>query len=238
VSLPRWRVCHASKRSPTLGADGAVHHGKHARQPLGQRNSPRASRARSGLFLFCEHVISKNPYVAALAAAKKHTFSKEINSTITLMVGLGVQGDAHCGACVQHLYDKSRNPARFNLRQVHLIEQELLDQLKAEGYAVGPGQLGENITTRHLNLLDLEVNTVLQVGGNAQVQITGLREPCAKIDRFQRGLRAAVTARRGGLTYMKGAVMGVVIAAGTVSTGDVIHIAPSPGRLGSPLRTL
>lgn len=181
---------------------------------------------------------SKIPYVAAVAAAKKHTFRKEATSTITLMLGLGVQGDAHCGACVQHLYDKARDPARPNLRQVHLVEQELIEQIKTLGFNIGPGQLGENITTCHLCLTELEAGSTLQLGTDARIQITGLREPCAKIDRVQRGLRKAVTASRTGQAYMKGAVMGVVIAAGTVSVGDVIRFsrpANGPGLVLQPV---
>jgi hypothetical protein len=181
-------------------------------------------------------VTSPGPSVAAVAVAKRHCFSKEAAANITLLAGLGVAGDAHCGAYVQHLYDKARNPVRLNLRQVHLIEQELLDQLKLEGYAVEPGQLGENITTRRLNLLQLEVAAVLQFGANAQVQITGLRKPCIKIDRLQRGLQEAVTLHRCGFTHMKGAVMGIVIADGTVSVGDTIRMKAPAGELGTTLR--
>jgi len=183
-----------------------------------------------------QNAVFSGPSVVAVSAAKKHGFSKETTNNITLLAGLGVAGDAHCGANVQHLYDKARNPARPNLRQVHLIEQELLDQLREVGYAVGPGQLGENVTTHHLNLLELEVGTVLQLGENAQVRITGLREPCVKIDRFQRGLQKAVTVRHDGHTYMKGAVMGIVIDSGTISVGDIIHITAPTSGLDSPLR--
>jgi len=140
------------------------------------------------------------------------------------MVGLGIQGDAHCGAYVQHLYDIARDPSRPNLRQVHLIERELIDQVNTLGFNIGPGQLGENITTRHLSLLELQAGSVLRLGSDALIQISGLRGPCAKIDRLQRGLRKAVTANWGGQAYMKGAVMGVVIVPGTVSVGDVIRI--------------
>jgi MOSC domain-containing protein YiiM len=183
-----------------------------------------------------QNVVFSGPLVVAVSAVKKHGFSKATTNNITLLAGLGVAGDAHCGAYVQHLYDKARNPARPNLRQVHLIEQELLDQLKQDGYAVGPGQLGENITTHYLNLLELEVGTVLKLGETAQVRITGLREPCVKIDRFQRGLQKAVTARRDGYTCMKGAVMRIVIDSRTVSVGDIIHITASASGLDSPLR--
>ena len=179
---------------------------------------------------------SKIPRVAAVAAAEKHTFSKEATSTITLMLGLGVQGDAHCGACVQHLYDKARDPARPNLRQVHLVEQELIKQVRTLGFNIGPGQFGENITTCHLSLTELEGGTVLQLGTDALIQITGLREPCVKIDHLQKGLRKAITANRNGQAYMQGAVMGVVIASGTISVGDVIRLRRPANERGFVLR--
>ena len=178
---------------------------------------------------------SKSPYVAAVAAAKGHTFSKEVARAITLLIGHGVQGDAHCGHYVQHLYDRARNRSRPNLRQVHLIEHELIARLRALGFKLGPGELGENITTCRLSLTDLECGAVLQLGTDAVVQITGLRQPCAKIDRLQRGLRKAVSANRGGQTYMIGAVMGIVIAPGTVSVGDVIRPRRSADGPGSAL---
>jgi MOSC domain-containing protein YiiM len=173
------------------------------------------------------HVISEAPIVTAVAAGSKHRFSKEIRSTITLLAGLGVEGDAHCGAYVQHLYDQAKDPSRPNLRQVHLVEQELLEQLGTLGFSITPGQLGENITTRHIGLPRLAAGTVLQLGTRALICITGLREPCVKISRFQKGLQKAVSAKRDGRSFMRGAVMGVVIASGGVSAGDAIQIRPS-----------
>src|SRR5947208_7047769 len=113
--------------------------------------------------------------ISAVAAGKKHRFSKEIQSTITLLAGLGVESDAHCGAYVQHLYDKAKDPRRPNLRQVHLVEQELLEHLGTLGFAITPGQLGENITTLHINLPRLDEGTILQLGTTALVRITRLR---------------------------------------------------------------
>jgi MOSC domain-containing protein YiiM len=181
---------------------------------------------------------SQRPYVAAVSAAKKHTFSKQRVSSITTMAGLGIQGDAHCGAYVQHLYDKARDPARPNLRQVHLVEEELIEDVKALGFDLTPGQLGENITTRHLNLFELQTGSVLQLGTDARIQITGLRQPCAKIDRFQHGLRKAITTERNGQSFMKGAVMAVVISGGTISAGDIIQIFTPATGLGFPLRNV
>jgi MOSC domain-containing protein YiiM len=169
-------------------------------------------------------VILKTPCVVAVAAAKKHAFRKQTRKAITLMAGLGVEGDAHCGARVQHLYDKARDPSRPNLRQVHLIEQEFIEQLKTLGFDIEAGQLGENVTTRHLSLVELDAGTVLQLGQDAVIEVTGLREPCIKIGRFQKGLQQAVTVNRDGQTYMKAAVMAVVITSGTVRVGDIIQV--------------
>jgi MOSC domain-containing protein YiiM len=180
-------------------------------------------------------VISEAAIVAAVAAGKKHRFSKEIQSTITLLAGLGVEGDAHCGAYVQHLYDQAKDPTRPNLRQVHLVEQELLEQLGTLGFALKPGQLGENITTRHIDLPWLDAGMVLQLGTTALVRITGLREPCVKLARFQKGLQKAVTAKRDGRTFMRGAVMGVVVASGEVSAGDAIQMRQSAGAASKAL---
>jgi MOSC domain-containing protein YiiM len=172
-----------------------------------------------------------SPRVIAVAAAEKHLFSKETKGAINLIVGVGVEGDAHCGTRVQHLCDMRKNPARPNLRQVHLIEQELITELNTIGFSVTPGQLGENITTRHLNLLELNGGTILQLGTTALVKVTGLRAPCLKLDRLQRGLKEAVTVVQSGKAYMKGAVMGVVIVGGTVSSGDIIQVRTTDASL-------
>jgi MOSC domain-containing protein YiiM len=129
---------------------------------------------------------------------------------------------------VQHLYDKAKDPARPNLRQVHLIEEELIEHLQTFGFDIKAGELGENVTTRNLNLVELIAGTRMKLGKNAVLEITGLRAPCIKIERFKKGLRRAVTANHGGYVYMKSAVMAVVIEGGTVRVGDGIEVR-SPG---------
>ena len=164
------------------------------------------------------------PLVAAVAASGRHGFHKEVCRAITLVKGFGVKGDAHGGATVQHLYDKAKNPCRPNLRQVHLVEEELILELKALGFRVAAGDLGENITTRHVRLAGLDTGAVLEVGSRARIQITGLRSPCVKIERLEAGLRRAVTRTSTGPAAMKRAVMAVVVASGTVAAGDAIRI--------------
>nr|WP_326541029.1 MOSC domain-containing protein [Pseudorhodoferax sp.] len=158
-----------------------------------------------------------------------HAFSKDTLPRITLLAGLGVEGDAHCGATVKHRSRVARNPHQPNLRQVHLLHQELLDELAGRGLPVAPGQMGENITTAGLALLDLSEGTVLRIGEQALVRITGLRNPCAQIESFRPGLLAAVLDRGAdGALIRKAGVMGVVLRSGPVAPGDALAIVSGP----------
>jgi MOSC domain-containing protein YiiM len=172
-----------------------------------------------------------SPVVIAVNRAPEHTFSKPTQNSIRLLEGLGVEGDAHLGRTVQHLSRMKRDPAAPNLRQVHLIHAELFDELAQAGHPVAPGQMGENITTRGLDLLSLPVGAKLHLGASPIVEITGLRDPCKQIDRFQAGLMSAVLDHDAdGDLIRKAGVMGVVLAGGLVSPGDaiVIDLPPQP----------
>lgn len=164
--------------------------------------------------------------VVSVSLSGSHSFSKGVAEQITLLEGLGVQGDAHCGVTVKHRSQVARDPSQPNLRQVHLIHAELFAELAAKDFAVTPGQLGENITTTGLNLLALPVDTELHVGATAIIRLTGLRSPCAQLDRLQPGLMAAVLDRASdGALIRKAGVMGIIIAGGTVRPGDAIRAA-------------
>ena len=164
------------------------------------------------------------PTVIAVHRSSSHSFSKFAEDSISLVEGLGVAGDAHSGQTVKHRSRVARDPSQPNLRQVHLLHAELFDELVAGGFAVQPGDLGENITTRGVDLLALSTGTRLRIGA-AVIEITGLRNPCAQIDRFQQGLTAAVLDRdEEGRLVRKAGVMGVVVAGGDVRPGDPIHI--------------
>ena len=178
---------------------------------------------------------------AATAAAKVlsvhrsrgHHFSKDEAPHITLVEGQGVLGDAHCGITVKHRSRVAKDPFSPNLRQVHLMHDELFDELRAKGFDVHPGALGENITTHGLDLLSLPEGTELQVGDEAIVKLTGLRNPCAQIDKFRRGLMAAVLDKTpDGQVIRKSGVMAVVLQGGDVAAGAAIRIKlpPSPHR--------
>ncbi|MDP3175206.1 MAG: MOSC domain-containing protein [Phenylobacterium sp.] len=173
--------------------------------------------------------------VVAVSRAKGHRFSKPNQLSIRLMAGLGVEGDAHAGATVKHRSRVMRDPTAPNLRQVHLMQAELHEALRAAGFPVEAGQLGENVTTRGLDLLALPAGARLRLGGKAVIEVTGLRNPCIQLDRFQPGLMAATLGRdaAGGLVRKAG-VMAVVVAGGDVHPGDVIEVQLPAG----PFRAL
>ncbi|MDM0013164.1 MOSC domain-containing protein [Variovorax sp. J22P168] len=179
--------------------------------------------------------MAANAQVRAVHSSALHSFSKFAEPAIRLIEGLGVEGDAHAGATVKHRSRVARNPTAPNLRQVHLLHAELFDELIGAGFPVFPGDLGENITTADIDLLALAAGTRLHVGAEAVVEVTGLRNPCVQIDRFQRGLMAATLARdEAGRLVRKAGVMAIVIAGGEVRAGDPIRVEPPEG----PLRPL
>jgi MOSC domain-containing protein YiiM len=156
--------------------------------------------------------------------------SKPNVPAIRLLAGLGVERDAHAGAAVQHLSRVRRDPTQANLRQVHLIHAELHDELRADGFAVGPGRMGENITTRGIDLLRLPVGAQLRLGSEAVVEVTGLRNPCTQLDGLQPGLMAACLGRGpDGAPHLKAGVMAIVLVGGEVRAGDAIGVLEPTG---------
>lgn len=176
--------------------------------------------------------------VMAVCRSPGHTMSKPSQLWIRLIVDFGVEGDAHAGATVKHRSRVTRDSTQPNLRQVHLIHAELLDELRDRGFDLWPGRMGENITTRGVELLGLSTGTRLRFGGEggAVVQVTGLRNPCSQLDGLQDGLMAATLGRdAAGELVRKAGVMSVVLHGGVVRAGDEIEvIAPDGPR--QPLR--
>jgi hypothetical protein len=170
---------------------------------------------------------------AHLFLSDAHTMQKFGAQTITLIAGVGVVGDAHSGATVKHRSRVAADPTQPNLRQVHLIHGELHDELRARGFDIAPGRMGENITTRGVDLLALPVGALLRIGDAALIGITGLRNPCVQIDGIQPGMLDAVLDRApDGALIRKSGVMGVVLQGGEIRVGDAIAISlpPAPHR--------
>lgn len=170
--------------------------------------------------------------VIAVSRSARHTFSKPNEMWIRLIEGVGVEGDTHAGKTVQHRSRVRQDPTQPNLRQVHLIHAELLEELRRQGYEVTPGAMGENVTTRGIDLLSLPRGSRLHLGDDAVVEVTGLRNPCTQLDGLQDGLMAATLDRDAeGNLVRKAGVMGIVVTGGLVRAGDAVGVElPSGSR--------
>lgn len=169
--------------------------------------------------------------VLAVSRSATHTMAKANEQAIRLLAALGVEGDAHAGTTVKHRSRVRQDPSRPNLRQVHLIHAELHDELRAKGFDLAPGRMGENITTLGLDLLALPKGTRLRLGDQAEVEVTGLRNPCSQLDGIQPGLMNAVLDRdEQGALIRKAGIMGIVVKGGEVKPGDmiVVRLPPEP----------
>lgn len=168
--------------------------------------------------------------VIAVSCSSAHAFSKHVQRSINIVKGLGVTGDAHAGTVVQHRSRvKQRERGQANLRQVHIVHSELHDELRAQGFELRPGAIGENILTRDVDLLSLPRGTRLQLGADAEVEVAGLRNPCKQLDDFSAGLMDACLGRDAdGELVRKAGVMCVATASGVVAPGDAIRIELPP----------
>ena len=168
--------------------------------------------------------------VIAVAKDEGHHFSKKLVPEIEIIAGLGVDGDAHLGKTVKHRSRVKADPTQPNLRQVHLIHTELFEEVAEKGFLVKPADLGENITTEGVDLLGLPRHAVLEIGKDVRLEVTGLRNPCAQIDYFQKGLLSAVLDKGpNGELVRKSGIMTVVLAGGHVRAGDRINVKlPDP----------
>ncbi|MEU0173991.1 MOSC domain-containing protein [Streptomyces massasporeus] len=176
-----------------------------------------------------------NAHVTAVSSNGEYSFTKPNRDSITLLAGLGVEGDVHAGVTVKHRSRMAQDPTRPNLRQVHLMHEELFTEVGEDGFEVAPGELGENITTRGIDLLTLPTGTLLRIGDSAVLEVTGLRNPCLQIDLFQDGLLKQVVGRdEAGNIVRKAGIMSVVREGGVVRPGDTIR-AELPSEPHRPL---
>jgi MOSC domain-containing protein YiiM len=168
------------------------------------------------------------PVVVAVSRSGSYTMAKANVDVIRLVAGLGVEDDVHAGVTVKHRSRVRRDPSQPNLRQVHLIHAELHDELRPLGFDVAPGRMGENVTTRGLDLLGLGTGTRLRLGPTAVVEVTGLRNPCIQLDGIRPGLLEACVEREGAVVVRrKAGIMGVVLEGGDVRPGDAIEVVAS-----------
>ncbi|MGI8870030.1 MAG: MOSC domain-containing protein [Mycobacteriales bacterium] len=169
------------------------------------------------------------PDVVSVNRDRAHRFSKQAVESVRLLVGLGVEGDAHLGRTVQHLSRVRRDPDQPNMRQVHLIHAELHDELRSAGFDIEAGGIGENVTTRGVDLLALPTGTLLRLGPDAVIEMTGLRNPCTQIEKYRIGMLAEVVGRdANGSVVRRAGVMAIVTVDGVVRPGDSIAIEMPP----------
>jgi MOSC domain-containing protein YiiM len=165
------------------------------------------------------------PSVVAVSADSQHRFSKPNLDSVRVIAGFGIEGDSHAGATIQHLGPMRADPTQPNLRQVHLIHSELHGELRDLGYDVKPGELGENITTRGIDLLGLPQGTRLRIGSEAVLEVTGLRSPCHQLNTFQPGLlKQVIHTDADGTVVRKTGIMSVVLTTGVIHPGDPIVV--------------
>ncbi|MFI5799823.1 MOSC domain-containing protein [Streptomyces sp. NPDC051677] len=163
--------------------------------------------------------------VSAVSSNGVYSFTKPNRDSVTLLAGLGVEGDVHSGVTVKHRSRVKQDPTQPNLRQVHLIHEELFEEVRAAGFEVAAGQLGENVTTRGIDLHGLPVGTLLRLGAEAVLEVTGLRNPCAQIDDFQKGLlKQVVRQDADGRPEFRAGIMSIVLSGGVVRPGDSITV--------------
>ena len=182
-------------------------------------------KGRGPLPVPARDVLRVTAAVAGVSRCAAHAFSKDVQGGIRLLVGLGVEGDAHLGVLVRHRSRVARDLTAPNLRQLHVLHAELLAELGAAGFTVPPGAMGENVLTSGLDLLGLPCGARLRLGAEAVAEVTGLRNPCAQLNRFQPGLMAAVLGRDAdGQLVRKAGIMAVVVVGGWVRLGDPIAV--------------
>ncbi len=186
--------------------------------------------ANDSVSLRLRYGVAMKATVVAVHKSPTHQISKSTAASIKLIEEFGVEGDVHAGPTVKHRSRAAKHPELKNLRQVHLMHAELFDELAAQGHQVLPGQMGENVTVKGVALLDLPRGTRLRIGPHAEVELTGLRNPCSQLDGLSPGLKEAVLEKtpEGGLLRKTG-VMAVVIHGGVVKTDDLVQVALPDG---------
>jgi MOSC domain-containing protein YiiM len=172
--------------------------------------------------------------ILSVNSESAHRFSKIARQSVRLVEGYGIEGDTHAGRFVQHRYQASKTPQMLNRRQVHLIQSELFEEMRGLGFAIAPGDLGENITTIGIDLLTLPLGTQLLLGESAVVELTGLRTPCGLIDKFQKGLKRSMIVKTPRGVAFKAGVLGIVTSSGDLRPGDQLSVKLPASRKALP----
>ena len=155
--------------------------------------------------------------VVGLSIDDGHHFSKRAVERVTMVAGVGIEGDVHAGPLVQHRSRVRVDPNQPNLRQVHLIDDAVFAVAASAGFEIDHGDLGENVTVSGLDVHGLAVGTMLRLGESAFVAVTGLRNPCGQINGLRPGLLDVLRRADGGDIVRRAGIMGVVVRGGEVA---------------------
>ena len=117
----------------------------------------------------------------------------------------GLEGDGH-----DHESHRSPNQA------VCMIDVEILHSMKDEGFDLGPGTLGENLTLEDVRIQDCALGDLVRFSSGLQLEITKVRTPCYVLDSISPELKRILWNRSG--MYGKGLVEG------TIESGDTVTI--------------
>jgi MOSC domain-containing protein YiiM len=94
---------------------------------------------------------------------------------------LGIEGDLHAHPGIHGGLQQA----------ILIIASEIVDSLTQQGYPLFYGALGENLTTRGLEIRDIRIGDQIRAGG-ALLEITKPRGPCSALDVYGDTLKSVV----------------------------------------------
>ena len=118
-----------------------------------------------------------------------------------LRADFGLVGDAHAGS---------------GPRQVSLLEVESIEQFRAKGLEVAPGDFAENVTVEGLDLSGLRVGARLRIADVAELEVTQLGKQCHGRCRIYEKVGDCIMPRQG--------IFARVVVGGTIKVGDAIEV--------------
>lgn len=179
------------------------------------------------------------PHVVSVNSKPGPGVRKIPRDVVTFVAGHGVEGDYHAGEFVRHRSRAAKTPKLPNARQVHFMASELFEEVAMHGITVTPGAMGENVTTRGVDLFALAPGARLYLGESAVVEITGCRNPCNQLDDVDPRLLGHVAIKQpDGSILRKAGIMGIVLEGGPVRPGDPIRIEMPAGAIPGTLEPI
>lgn len=161
--------------------------------------------------------------VIAVCRNEQPGLPKPVVDEVKLIEDWGVEGDYHAGKLVRHRYLAKKDPTQPNVRQVLLIDTQILAEIKQAGIDVGSGMLGDNMTVEGLEVMTLPPGTRLAIG-KALLEVTEVRIPCAQLNGLDKGLLKASVAREAGEKRFRAGIMTRVLKGGQVRAGDEVIV--------------